>query len=137
MNILLTGHDGYIGAVMMPFLQAAGHRVRGVDSKLFEGCDFGPYEVVGPEDKGDVRDLAQELFQGVDAVIHLAAISNDPLGNLNPDCTYAINHRASVRAAELAKGGGRHTLPLRLLLQRVRKRRARPTCSTSRLRSTR
>ena len=93
MKVLLTGHDGYIGAVMQPMLEAAGHQVVGLDSQLFAGCDFGPpaRPLGGP--RVDVRDVPAEALRGSQAVIHLAAISNDPLGDLNPDCTYEINHK--------------------------------------------
>lgn len=106
MRVLLTGHDGYIGAVMAPLLCEAGHEVVGLDSGLFSGCDFGAYRPQIPELRKDVRDVEPSDLEGFEAVIHLAAISNDPLGNLNPDCTYAINHRASVRLAELARAAG-------------------------------
>ena len=105
MRVLLTGHAGYIGAVMQPLLEARGHDVVGVDSGLFEGCDFGPPRAsIGA--RRDIRDLEREDLVGFDAVIHLAAISNDPLGNLHPETTYEINHRASVRLAERAKAAG-------------------------------
>jgi nucleoside-diphosphate-sugar epimerase len=106
MRVLLTGHDGYIGAVMIPVLQEAGHEVVGFDSHLFETCSFGEYRSPIPSLRKDIRDVAREDLAGFDAVIHLAAISNDPLGNLNPDCTYAINHRASVKLAEWARESG-------------------------------
>jgi nucleoside-diphosphate-sugar epimerase len=103
MRVLLTGHRGYIGAVMTPYLQAAGHTVVGLDSCLFEGCTFGPQPAQIPALHKDVRDVDESDLAGVDAVIHLAALSNDPLGNVNPKCTFDINHRASVRLACLAK----------------------------------
>ncbi len=106
MRVLLTGQDGYIGAVMRPMLEAAGHRVVGLDTLLFRGCDFGPYEATPDLLQRDVRDVPAEALRGFDAVIHLAAISNDPLGDLNPECTYEINHRASVRLAKLARDAG-------------------------------
>jgi nucleoside-diphosphate-sugar epimerase len=106
MKVLLTGHDGYIGAVMQPLLEAAGHQVVGLDSLLFAGCDFGPPARPGSDRRQDVRDVGPEALRGFQAVIHLAAISNDPLGDLNPDCTYEINHRASVRLALLAREAG-------------------------------
>ena len=106
MRILLTGHDGYIGAVMAPWLQAEGHRVVGLDSGLFAGCDFGGYEPKLDVLRRDLRDVEPADLAGFDAVIHLAAISNDPLGDLNPDCTYDINHRASVRLAQCARAAG-------------------------------
>lgn len=106
MKILVTGHHGYIGSVMVPMLQAAGHEVHGFDSYLFDGCTFGTDGPGVLGSKTDVRDARVADFVGVDAVVHLAALSNDPLGNLNPDCTYDINHRASVHLAKLAKEAG-------------------------------
>src|SRR5262245_7610275 len=105
MKILVTGHHGYIGSVMVPMLQAAGHEVHGFDNYLFAGCTFGTEpETSGP--RTDVRDARVADLVGFGAVIHLAALSNDPLGNLNPDSTYDINHRASVHLARLAKEAG-------------------------------
>jgi nucleoside-diphosphate-sugar epimerase len=103
MRVLLTGHDGYIGTVMAPILRTAGHEVVGLDSGLFAGCDFGPYEPSLPALALDLRDVTARDLAGFDAVVHLAAISNDPLGDLNPGCTYEINHHASVRLATLAR----------------------------------
>jgi nucleoside-diphosphate-sugar epimerase len=105
-RVLVTGHDGYIGSVLGPRLQALGHQVTGLDSGLFAGCAFagGPAPVAAL--RGDVRDVRPQQLRGFDAVVHLAAISNDPLGNLNPGCTYAINHLASVRLAEVAAQAG-------------------------------
>jgi nucleoside-diphosphate-sugar epimerase len=105
-RVLLTGHDGYIGAVMAPFLHAAGHGIVGLDTGYFAGCGFGAEPEPIPALRRDLRDLSAEDLVGFDAVIHLAAISNDPLGDLNPDVTYAINHRASVELARLAKAAG-------------------------------
>ena len=106
MRILLTGHDGYIGAVMTQHLLERDHDVVGLDSGLFTGCDFGPYASGIPALAKDIRDVDRADLEGFDAVIHLAAISNDPLGNLNPDCTFDINHRASVHLARLARDAG-------------------------------
>jgi len=106
MKVLMTGHDGYIGAVMVPALREAGHEVVGLDSGLFDGCDFGPLERPARSLHRDVRDVTADDLRGFDAVVHLAAISNDPLGNLNPDCTYDINHRASVKLARAARDAG-------------------------------
>jgi nucleoside-diphosphate-sugar epimerase len=103
MKVLLTGHSGYIGAVAAPMLLSAGYEVAGLDTDLFAGCDFGqkPQEI--PAIKKDLRELSTDDLRGFDAVIHLAALSNDPLGNLDSSVTYDINHEASVRLAELAK----------------------------------
>ncbi|MBA2127612.1 NAD-dependent dehydratase [Hyphomicrobium methylovorum] len=108
MKVLVTGHLGYIGTVMTPLLVAAGHEVTGCDSDLYERCTFdaGGKIIPLPNLKKDVRDINASDLKGFDAVIHLAALSNDPLSNLNPDITYAINHRASLRLAELAKAAG-------------------------------
>src|SRR5262249_59450995 len=100
------GHLGYIGAEMVPFLRKAGHEVVGLDIGYFDGCDFGgkpdPCEAIAV----DLRDVTPEHVRGFDAVIHLAALSNDPLGDLNPSITYDINHHASVRLAKAAKAPG-------------------------------
>jgi len=106
MRILLTGHKGYIGAVAGPILLSAGHAVVGLDADFFAGCDFGKAAPEIPEVLKDIRDLREADLDGFDAVVHLAALSNDPLGNLNADLTYDINHIASVRLAELAKQAG-------------------------------
>jgi nucleoside-diphosphate-sugar epimerase len=106
MKILLTGHKGYIGSVAGPLLQAAGHSVIGLDTDLFADCDFGPAVAEIPGIRKDVRDLAREDLKGFEAIVHLAALSNDPLGDLDPQLTYDINHLASVRLAELSKAAG-------------------------------
>jgi nucleoside-diphosphate-sugar epimerase len=106
MRILLTGHKGYIGAVAAPLLCSAGHEVIGLDTDLFAGCEFGEAAPEIPEVRKDIRDLAKADLEGFDAVVHLAALSNDPLGNLDAELTYDINHRASVRLAELASAAG-------------------------------
>src|SRR5262245_21086191 len=103
MHILVTGHNGYIGTVMTPLLLAEGHKVVGLDSDLFERCTFSSPPPDVPAIRKDIRDVQASDLRGFDAVIHLAALSNDPLGNLNPTLTYEINHAASVRLAELAK----------------------------------
>ena len=105
-RVLLTGHKGYIGAVAVPMLLAAGHDVVGLDSDLFERCTFHGPLVPVPEIDRDVRDVQADDLAGVDAVVHLAALSNDPLGDLNPAVTYQINHAASVRLARLARQVG-------------------------------
>jgi len=106
MRILLTGHKGYIGVVAGSMFRSAGHDVVGLDSGLYDGCEFGENLVEIPEIAKDIRDVTTEDLDGFDAVVHLAALSNDPLGNLNKDLTYDINYRASVRLAELAKQAG-------------------------------
>ena len=106
MRILLTGHEGYIGSVMTPFLLEAGHDVVGLDTCLFGGCDFGAYQSPVPTLRRDLRDVSATDLAGFEAVVHLAAISNDPLGNLNPQCTYDINHLASVSLARAAREAG-------------------------------
>ena len=106
MRILLTGHKGYIGAVAGPVFRSAGLDVIGLDTDFFEGADFGASCPQIPELRKDLRDLTRSDLAGFDAVAHLAALSNDPLGDLDPQITYDINHRASVRLAELAKAAG-------------------------------
>ena len=108
MRILITGHLGYIGSVMVPMLLDAGHDVTGCDTDLYRDCTYelGAQIVNIPNIGKDVRDLRQEDLDGFEAVLHLAALSNDPLSDLNPDITYEINHQASVRLAQLAKQVG-------------------------------
>jgi nucleoside-diphosphate-sugar epimerase len=106
LKILLTGHKGYIGSVLAPMLQADAHDVVGLDSFLFDGCDFGDARPELPALRLDIRDVEREHLVGFEAVIHLAALSNDPLGDLDEALTYDINHLASVRLARLAKEAG-------------------------------
>lgn len=106
MRVLVTGHNGYIGTILTPMLLEAGYDVHGLDSNLFEGCTFGNSVPRIPEVKKDVRDVEAKDLEGFDAVLHLAGLSNDPLGDLNPELTYEINWKASVRLAELAKQAG-------------------------------
>jgi nucleoside-diphosphate-sugar epimerase len=102
----MTGHAGYVGSVMAPVLIEAGHEVHGLDTEYFDGCDFGPPPRALPSVRRDLRDVRVDDFRDFDAVVHLAALSNDPLGDLDSDNTYAINHRASARLAGLAKAAG-------------------------------
>ena len=106
MRVLVTGHDGYIGTVLASMLEQAGHDVVGLDNYLFEACAFGPEPSPVRSVRKDVRDVELTDLEGFDAVLHLAGISNDPLGDLNPECTFSVNHRASVRLAQLAKQAG-------------------------------
>ena len=106
MRVLITGSDGYIGSVLAPMVRDAGHEVRGIDTCLFEGCSLGPEPKAVPTQRLDVRDVDVADLSGFDVLIHLAAISNDPLGHLDPANTYEINHDASVRLGRLAKRAG-------------------------------
>jgi nucleoside-diphosphate-sugar epimerase len=106
MRVLLTGHKGYLGTVMAPVLRAAGHEVVGLDSGLFGGCVLGPAPDDPPGHEIDLRDVNSTHVSYVDAVVHLAALSNDPLGALAPELTYDINHRAAVRLARLSRDAG-------------------------------
>src|SRR5918996_5787743 len=106
MRVLVTGHNGYIGCSLVPLLQGAGHDVVGLDNYLYETCTFGTDVVDPPAVRRDIRDVEVADLDGFDAVIHLAAISNDPVGDLNPDATYAINHHAASRLGRLAKEAG-------------------------------
>jgi nucleoside-diphosphate-sugar epimerase len=106
MRVLLTGHQGYLGTVMAPVLTAAGHEVVGLDAGLFADSILGETPTDPAGHRVDLRDVTAEHVAGVDAVIHLAALSNDPLGSLAPELTYDINHHASVRLARLARDAG-------------------------------
>jgi len=106
MRVLITGHNGYIGSVLAPMVRAAGHDIVGLDTFLFEGGTFGKDGSQIDALRMDLRDVAVADLSGFDAVMHLAALSNDPLGDVNPQCTYDINHLGSVRLARLAKEAG-------------------------------
>lgn len=106
MKILVTGHKGFIGTVMVPMLVREGFEVTGLDTDLYRYCTYGDPPLDVPEILKDVRDVEKEDLRGFDAIIHLAALSNDPLGSLNPDVTYDINYHASVRLAEIAREVG-------------------------------
>jgi nucleoside-diphosphate-sugar epimerase len=105
MKVLVTGHDGYIGTVLTPLLRAAGHEPVGLDTSLFANHAFGEIPDV-PAREADIRDVTADDLDGLDAVIHLAALSNDPLGDLSPQVTYAVNHHASVELARAAREAG-------------------------------
>jgi nucleoside-diphosphate-sugar epimerase len=106
MRVLVTGDKGFIGTLITPMLVAAGHNVIGLDTDLYALCTFGNAIPNVPSLRKDVRDVELADLKGIDAVVHLAALSNDPLGNLNPQLTYEINHRGSVKLATLAKQAG-------------------------------
>jgi nucleoside-diphosphate-sugar epimerase len=107
MRVLVAGDRGYIGTVMVPFLRGAGHEVGGFDVGLYEGCDFGAApEGIGTRPARDMRDADAGELTGYDAVICLAALSNDPLGHLNPSATFAINHEGTLRLARATKRAG-------------------------------
>ena len=106
MRVLVTGSEGYIGAVMVPVLQASGHTVCGLDSGLFERCGLPIPLTPIPTLRRDIRDLQPDDVAGFDAVVHLAALSNDPLGDLDAELTREINHRSSVRLAMLSRDAG-------------------------------
>jgi nucleoside-diphosphate-sugar epimerase len=106
MRVLVTGDRGYIGAVLVPFLGAAGHEVVGLDVGWYDGCDFGAQPEGYERRTGDIRDVMPEDVEGFDAIIHLAAISNDPIGHLNPEATYGVNAHGAVHMAKMAKGAG-------------------------------
>lgn len=106
-KVLVAGDGGYIGAVLVPFLRTAGHEVDGLDLGLYDGCDLGPMPVaVGTGPARDMRDASAAQLSGYDAVICLAALSNDPLGDLNPAATYSVNLDGTVRLAQAAKQAG-------------------------------
>jgi nucleoside-diphosphate-sugar epimerase len=105
MHVLVTGNRGYIGAVLVPFLRSHGHDVVGLDAGWYDGCDFvGEPPLLA--DNRDVRDIRPTELRGYDAVIHLAAISNDPVGHLNPKATYSVNAHGTIHLAEAAKAAG-------------------------------
>ncbi len=106
MKVMVTGSCGYIGSVLVPILEKEGYDVFGLDSNLYEACMFGDAMSNLPDLRKDIRDVELGDLRGIDVIIHLAALSNDPLSDLNPELTFEINYRASVRLAELAKQAG-------------------------------
>ena len=108
MRVLVTGHEGYLGSVLVPRLLDQGHQVVGLDTGLFADCTVGPVPEPVPTIRADLRDVTAEHLAEVapDAVMHLAALCNDPLGNLDPDLTYEVNHRSTVRLARAARAAG-------------------------------
>ena len=106
MKVLLTGHHGYIGSVAAPVLREAGHDVTGLDTYFYEGCDFLPDDAAVPSLRVDIRDVTPDLLEGFDGIVHLAALSNDPLGELDAELTREINLRSTVELAQGAKEAG-------------------------------
>ena len=105
-KILITGHDGYIGSVLAPYLVEHGYFVAGLDTEYFHPCLLGPERLRIPAVRKDIRDVAAQDLEGFEAVIHLAALSNDPIGNLNSRWTNEINLESTVRLARFAKQAG-------------------------------
>ena len=106
MKVLVDGDRGYVGAVLVPLFQQAGHEVVGLDAGWYDGCDFGAAPSGYESRTGDIRDQRPEDLEGFDAVVHLAAISNDPVGHLNPEATYSVNAHGAVHMARVAKEAG-------------------------------
>lgn len=103
MRVLVTGHRGFIGAVLVPQLRVAGHEVVGFDTDYYRDCTFSGVLADVPSLSKDIRDATLADVTGFDAIVHLAALSNDPLGDLDPELTYEVNHRATVHLARLAR----------------------------------
>lgn len=106
MRLLVTGHHGYIGSAILPLLLDAGHDVVGLDTLYYEGCDLMPDLASVETIRADIRDVDATVLDGVDAVVHLAALSNDPLGELDPQLTHEINYEGTVRLARAARAAG-------------------------------
>lgn len=106
MKIFITGHRGYIGVHLVKRLKEAGHFVKGCDLNLFEGCEWDEFVYPDLELIKDIRELSIDDIKGYDCIMHLAAISNDPMGDLIPEMTYSINRDGSIYLANLAKKAG-------------------------------
>lgn len=106
MRVLVTGHEGYIGGVLAPMLVAAGHDVVGLDSGLFTSCAFSRTRPDIQTVYQDIRDIGARDLAGFDAIVHLAGLSSEDLGAIDPSLTFEINHLASVRLARLAREAG-------------------------------
>ena len=106
MRILVTGNQGYIGSVLVPVLKRMGYEVFGLDTGYFRHCDLAPVEEPDHQYSVDIRLVEKEQLSGIDAIIHLAGLSNDPLGELNSGLTEKINLQGTLRLAEIAKKSG-------------------------------
>jgi len=106
MRVLVDGDRGYIGRVLVPLLMEAGHDVEGLDAGWYDGCDFGDQPTNYRSRTGDIREVTASDLEGFDAVVHLAAISNDPVGHLNPEATYSVNAEGAAHMARTAKTAG-------------------------------
>src|SRR3954465_1469804 len=106
MKVFVTGHKGFIGTHLVDVLKQAGHQVTGCDIDLFSGCNWEPIPRADKDLVKDVRQITVDDLKGHDCVMHLAAISNDPMGAINSKLTFDINRDASIRIAQLAKKAG-------------------------------
>jgi nucleoside-diphosphate-sugar epimerase len=106
LRVLVTGHTGYIGSVMAPLIRKAGHSVVGMDTGYFDRCKLFDGDDSIPMIQRDIREVERQDLEGFDAIVHLAALSNDPVGDLNERWTDEINHGGSVRLAQMAKAAG-------------------------------
>jgi nucleoside-diphosphate-sugar epimerase len=102
-RVLVAGDRGYLGAVLVPFLRRAGHQIVGLDAGWYDGCGFGPPAGGYEQRTGDIRDVEIDDLRGFDAVLNLAAVSNDPVGHLNPEATYSVNAHGAVNLGRVAK----------------------------------
>lgn len=103
MNVLVTGNNGYIGSMLTNVLLEKGYHVTGLDTNYYKGCEFNEFHLEVNQINKDIREVSREDLENVDAIIHLAALSNDPLGSFNPELTCEINHQGTVKLANLAK----------------------------------
>ncbi len=106
MRVLVTGSEGYVGAALVPMLEAAGHQVTRMDSLLFAGCEVRPLPGRSRVVRQDFRSISESALVGFDSVVHLAALSNDPLSNLDPELTHQVNHREAALFARKARSAG-------------------------------
>lgn len=106
MNIMVTGNLGYIGTVLTTVLSEHNYDVTGFDTDYYRGCELTHFPLLEKQIRKDIRDITAEDLDGVDAVIHLAALSNDPLGEFDPSLTEMINYQSTIQLAEMAKASG-------------------------------